>query len=77
MKTNSFAKFQKVPAKAGQTASDGKKATASNAADIRDRILTVDIKTMRQYMRDEKNFNNPQTILEVFGEFQAVYLYKT
>lgn len=71
---NSFAKFQaKYQVKAGpsQPATGEKKATVPNATEkreIHDRILTVDIKTMRKHMRDEKNFNNNKTIMELFGE---------
>ena len=75
---NSFAKFQtKVQAKVGasQTAT-GEKKTGQNGTEyqeIVDRVLTVDIKTMRKHMRDETHFNNPHVILEVFGKFHAKY----
>lgn len=68
---NSFAKFQ---AKLGisKPAAEAKVPVASKPIqkqqEIHDRILTVDIKMMRMHMRDT-NFNNANTILEVFGEF--------
>lgn len=66
---NSFAKFQaKFQAKADPSQSAAGVTKATEKQEIHDRILTVDIKTMRTHMRDETNFNNPHTILEVFGE---------
>lgn len=44
------------------------KINAPNQKEPLERILTVNIKTMRIHMHND-NFNNINTLLEVFGEF--------
>lgn len=42
--------------------------TIPTEPEMNERILTVDIKTMRTRLRDD-SFNNIQTLLELFGKF--------
>lgn len=66
---NSFAKFQtKIQANAGNSRQNPV-LNERNSIECLDRILTVNIQTMRRHGRDEKNFNNTRTLLEVYGKF--------
>lgn len=69
-----------MQAKAGPSQSSAtgeKKATAAPKQEIVDRILTVDIKTMRINKSDETNFNNPHTLLEVYGKLHRNFQTKS
>lgn len=48
-------------------ATDSTKVNVPKKDEPLDRILTVNIKTMRTHMRND-NFNNVHTILEVYGK---------
>lgn len=72
---NSFAKFQaKIQAKISQsTAAEAMASRAPNSLEkltILKRVLTVDIPTISRNKNDRTNFNNADTLLEVFGKFQ-------
>lgn len=63
---NYLKKFQPV------VASTEQKNELPKKRDPVERILTVDIKTMRTHMRNEM-FNNSNTLLEIFRKFSHIF----
>lgn len=68
-KMNSFAKFSRstVANTAAKNVTHAPKLAVKQAND--ERLLTVDIKTIRQRQSDRMHFNNVHVLLEFFGKF--------
>lgn len=63
---NSAAKFAQSNGAPKQPAA-AQSINTTKEDEIIERVLTVDFKTMRTHIRND-SFNNPNTILEIFGE---------